>query len=107
MICSILPESPTVEFADNGIGIEPGLQPRIFDAFAQGEPAIRARFGGLGLGLAISKRIIDLHRGTIEVHSPGRGRGSIFTIKLACERRPRIEPPEHAPVELVPSAPAQ
>jgi len=55
-------ETIVVEISDNGIGIDPEIQPRIFDAFAQGEPAIRARFGGLGLGLAISKRIIDLHR---------------------------------------------
>jgi nitrogen-specific signal transduction histidine kinase/CheY-like chemotaxis protein len=84
-----------VEFSDNGIGIEPGLQPRIFEAFAQGEPAIRARFGGLGLGLAISKRIIDLHHGTLEVRSAGRGQGSTFVISLTCAERAPQQAPTH------------
>src|SRR5205085_3243805 len=95
-----------VQISDNGIGIEPDIQPRIFDAFAQGEPAIRARFGGLGLGLAISKRIIDLHGGTIEVRSVGRDQGSTFIIKLAFAARPSLEPPSRAPVDLSPSTAA-
>jgi len=90
-----------------GIGIDPEIQPRIFDAFAQGEPAIRARFGGLGLGLAISKRIIDLHRGTIAVRSAGRDQGSAFIIKLASSGRPSAEAPDRAPIELAPQRPAQ
>ncbi|HEX4641498.1 MAG TPA: PAS domain S-box protein, partial [Chthoniobacterales bacterium] len=71
-----------IEFQDTGIGIEPEVLPRIFDVFEQGDPTTRARYGGLGLGLAISKRIINLHDGTISVHSPGRDRGSIFTVTL-------------------------
>ncbi len=73
-----------IEFADDGIGVEPELQPRIFDTFAQGDRAMRARFGGLGLGLAISKRIIDMHGGSITVRSDGHDRGSIFTVTLKC-----------------------
>jgi len=96
-----------IAFADNGIGIEPELQPRIFDAFAQGEPAIRARFGGLGLGLAISKRIIDLHGGVIEVHSAGRGQGSTFSIRMPFAQRVPLETPAPPQIDLVPSAPAQ
>jgi two-component system CheB/CheR fusion protein len=71
-----------IEFRDTGIGIEPEMQARIFDVFEQGGQPIRARYGGLGLGLAISKRIVDLHNGTICVESTGRDRGSVFTIVL-------------------------
>ena len=91
-----------VEISDNGIGIERDIQPRIFDAFAQGEPAIRARFGGLGLGLAISKRIVDLHRGIIEVRSAGRDRGSTFIIKLAYIEKPSLQEPVAMPVQAGP-----
>ena len=63
-----------IHFADTGIGIEPNLQPRIFEAFEQGEPGTQTRYGGLGLGLAISKRIVDLHQGGIEVRAPGADR---------------------------------
>ncbi|HJT81159.1 MAG TPA: PAS domain S-box protein [Chthoniobacterales bacterium] len=96
-----------VEISDNGIGIEPAIQPRIFDAFAQGEPAIRARFGGLGLGLAISKRIIDLHRGTIEVRSTGRGHGSTFIIKLDFAERPPLREPMVMPMPPSAELPAR
>ncbi len=71
-----------IEFNDDGIGVEPELQPRIFDTFAQGDRAMRARFGGLGLGLAISKRIIDMHGGSITVRSDGHDKGSTFTVVL-------------------------
>ena len=96
-----------IEMSDNGIGIEPNLQPRIFDAFAQGEPAIRARFGGLGLGLAISKRIVDLHGGTIEVRSAGRDCGSTFIIKLAYVEKPALQEPIVMPGHPAPELPAQ
>jgi PAS domain S-box-containing protein len=71
-----------VEVADTGIGIEPTLLPRIFDAFEQGGRAMTSQFGGLGLGLAISKRVIDMHRGTITARSEGRNRGAVFTVTL-------------------------
>ena len=67
---------------DNGVGIEPELLPRIFEAFEQGGRDVTSRFGGLGLGLAICKRVVDLHHGTITAASEGRGRGATFTITL-------------------------
>jgi PAS domain S-box-containing protein len=70
-----------VEVTDTGIGIEPDLLPRIFDAFEQDEVTAR-RFGGLGLGLAISKAIVELHGGDLAVCSPGRNQGAIFTVRL-------------------------
>jgi len=72
----------TIEVWDDGIGIERAALDQIFDAFAQGDPAITRTFGGLGLGLTISKAIIELHGGTIHAHSDGAGRGSRFVVEV-------------------------
>jgi CheY-like chemotaxis protein len=69
--------------SDNGIGIEPELLPRIFDSFEQGVRRVQAGHGGLGLGLAISRAIIEAHHGQVEASSPGKNRGPIVTIALA------------------------
>ncbi len=76
-----------VEVADTGIGISHDLLPRIFDSFEQGERSITRRFGGLGLGLAISKALVELHKGRITVASDGEGRGSTFTVWVPCASR--------------------
>jgi GAF domain-containing protein/anti-sigma regulatory factor (Ser/Thr protein kinase) len=67
---------------DNGIGIEPQLLPRMFELFVQGARTIDRREGGLGLGLTVVKRLVELHGGTVEARSEGRGRGSEFTVRL-------------------------
>jgi PAS domain S-box-containing protein len=72
-----------VEIVDTGIGIEPELLPRIFNAFEQGEQIVVQRFGGLGLGLAISKMLVDLHGGSLTVASAGKDLGASFTVELA------------------------
>jgi len=71
-----------IEISDTGIGIDPANISRIFGAFEQVSRTITASYGGLGLGLAISKRVIDQHGGTISASSPGVGAGATFTIKL-------------------------
>jgi CheY-like chemotaxis protein len=71
-----------VSIADSGIGIPPEALPRIFDAFEQGGRGITQSFGGLGLGLAISRAIVELHGGTITATSGGAGSGAEFTIRL-------------------------
>ena len=72
-----------VEIEDSGCGIEDELLPRIFDAFEQGD---RTQLGGLGLGLAISKALVEAHDGSITATSLGRGRGSTFTALFpTCE----------------------
>jgi len=71
-----------IEFSDTGIGIAPESLPRIFEVFEQTSPTITRAFGGLGLGLAISKNLIDLHHGSISVSSPGRNQGTTFTVVL-------------------------
>jgi two-component system, chemotaxis family, CheB/CheR fusion protein len=72
-----------VRIADTGIGIEAGMLPQIFDAFEQGGQDVTRLFGGLGLGLAISKALVDLHGGAITAESGGRGLGATFTLSLA------------------------
>jgi CheY-like chemotaxis protein len=72
-----------VEISDTGIGIEPELLTRIFDAFEQGESRTATRFGaGLGLGLAISRALAEYHGGTLRAHSDGPGRGATFRVRL-------------------------
>jgi PAS domain S-box-containing protein len=71
-----------VSVRDTGLGIAPEDSARIFNAFEQGHAAIAHRFGGLGLGLAISKALVELHNGTLAASSEGLGRGATFTIHL-------------------------
>src|SRR4029450_2408324 len=70
------------EITDNGIGIEVERQGALFTPFEQADPSIRRQFGGLGLGLAISKDLVDLHGGAIAVQSRGRSFGSTFKVTL-------------------------
>ncbi len=67
---------------DEGVGIPAELAPRIFERFVQGEQALQRASGGLGLGLAIAKNLVELHGGTISVESEGAGRGARFTVAL-------------------------
>jgi PAS domain S-box-containing protein len=72
-----------VSVSDEGIGISPEEQDRIFDPFVQGSHSREPhRFGGLGLGLAIAKMLVERHRGRIWVESPGRGLGATFHVEL-------------------------
>ena len=94
------PEHVVVEVSDSGIGIDPDALPRLFNAFEQAERSISRQFGGLGLGLAISKAMVEMHGGSIEAHSEGRGKGATFRVRLPLLRtsRPaRIAGPRHAP----------
>jgi signal transduction histidine kinase/ActR/RegA family two-component response regulator len=77
------PPDVRVEVTDTGIGIEPDAAARIFDAFEQENRGITRRFGGLGLGLAICKALVQMHHGTIAVRSEGKGLGSTFTVRLS------------------------
>jgi signal transduction histidine kinase len=67
---------------DNGIGIEPEMLPKVFDLFARGDNARTHSRHGQGIGLNIVKRIVDLHGGTVEARSAGRGTGSEFVVSL-------------------------
>src|SRR5438477_3747107 len=77
-----LPNEIEIRVSDTGIGIEPDKIGKIFNAFEQGQASITRRFGGLGLGLAISRAMIDAHRGKIRVESPGKDKGATFVVQL-------------------------
>jgi hypothetical protein len=70
------------EIVDTGIGIEPQRLTSLFQPFEQADPSVTRQFGGLGLGLAISKRLVDLHNGKIEAESRGRSFGATFKVVL-------------------------
>jgi PAS domain S-box-containing protein len=77
-----------IEVRDSGRGIDPDLLHRIFNAFEQGDAAVARQFGGLGLGLAIARAIVDAHGGQIAAHSAGKGHGATFTVELATAPAP-------------------
>ncbi len=81
-----------IEVSDNGIGIEPERIGRVFQAFEQADGSITRRFGGLGLGLAISKAMVDAHGGTLAVRSQGKDQGATFTIELSTVDAPSEKP---------------
>jgi PAS domain S-box-containing protein len=72
----------TVKVTDTGIGIDPEVLPHIFDAFEQGRVSTQ-QFGGLGLGLAIARAIVQMHGGSIRAESEGKGLGATFVVELA------------------------
>jgi PAS domain S-box-containing protein len=88
--------SVRVEVRDTGIGFEPELLPKVFDAFEQGDPKITRQYGGLGLGLAICKAIVELHGGSIRAESGGSGTGATFTVELplACATEQEVSAAE-------------
>jgi signal transduction histidine kinase/ActR/RegA family two-component response regulator len=76
------PEVLTISMRDTGIGMDPEVTQRIFDPFEQGNRSLERRFGGLGLGLAISKSLAQAHGGTLTAQSDGRDRGSTFLLSM-------------------------
>ncbi len=64
------------------MGIAPDLMPRLFDLYVQAERSADRTGGGLGLGLALVKNLVEAHDGTVTAHSPGNGHGSTFTVLL-------------------------
>jgi signal transduction histidine kinase/DNA-binding response OmpR family regulator len=79
--------------SDTGIGIPPNLLPRVFDLFAQGDCSLDRSQGGLGIGLTLVKRLVELHGGTIEAYSDGPQRGSTFSIRLPLVATPEVDKP--------------
>jgi signal transduction histidine kinase/ActR/RegA family two-component response regulator len=82
--------SAVVEITDTGAGIPPALLPRVFDLFVQSDRALDRAQGGLGIGLAIVKRLVEMHGGQVSARSPGLGQGSTFQIRLPCVARPQL-----------------
>ncbi|MCO5099454.1 MAG: PAS domain S-box protein [Burkholderiaceae bacterium] len=71
-----------IEVRDTGAGIEPDLLDRIFEMFMQVDPSSTRRQGGLGVGLAVVRHLVDAHGGSVEAHSEGLGKGSVFTARI-------------------------
>ena len=86
-----------VEVRDTGAGIDPAILPRLFNAFEQGEVRATRQFAGLGLGLAISKRLVDVHGGTISAQSQGKGTGATFIVELPTVAAPLDAPAKPGP----------
>jgi signal transduction histidine kinase/ActR/RegA family two-component response regulator len=77
-------ERTRVQIRDNGSGMPPDLLPSVFELFTQGARTLARSQGGLGLGLALVKKLVELHGGSVAAHSEGVGLGSVFTIELPC-----------------------
>jgi len=71
-----------LEVKDNGVGIAPEFLPYVFDRFSQADSSVTRSFGGLGLGLAIVRHLVEIHGGTVAVISPGEGLGATFVVTL-------------------------
>jgi two-component system CheB/CheR fusion protein len=98
-----------IEVKDSGVGIPPEVLPRIFDAFEQGEQRMMRQFGGLGLGLAIARAVVEMHGGTISAASDGRDQGATFIVRLdaAAPARKTTDAPAAGPQAAVRVDPAR
>jgi PAS domain S-box-containing protein len=88
--------------ADDGQGIEPHFLPHVFEAFRQADGSSTRSFGGLGLGLAIVRHLVELHGGRIEAHSDGPGRGSTFVLRIPVATGRRDKAPAPAESQAAP-----
>jgi CheY-like chemotaxis protein len=86
---------------DQGIGIDPGMLPRLFDPFTQADRSLDRSRGGLGLGLALVRGLVELHGGRVEAASEGPGRGAEFAVRLPLEAEPAAL--AHPPAEPQPA----
>ena len=84
---AIRADSLTIDVHDTGIGIDAESRDRIFELFAQGTEGANLRHGGLGIGLPLARRLVEMHGGTLTVDSPGHGQGSTFTLRLPARQR--------------------
>jgi PAS domain S-box-containing protein len=80
--CSIEGDHACVSVRDSGVGIDPHLVPQVFEMFIQADRSLDRSEGGLGIGLTIVRALVDMHGGSVEARSEGRGRGSEFLVRL-------------------------
>jgi signal transduction histidine kinase len=89
-------DEAVLTITDNGPGISPDLLPHIFDLFVQSERTLDRSQGGLGIGLSLVKRLIEMHGGRVAARSPGAGEGSTFEVRLPLSKQ-AVEPAREAP----------
>jgi PAS domain S-box-containing protein len=89
-------QEAVLRVSDTGIGIGPEMLPRVFELFAQAEQPMDRAVGGLGIGLTLSRRLVEMHGGSIAASSEGHGRGSQFTVRLPVETAGTPAPPPAA-----------
>jgi signal transduction histidine kinase/CheY-like chemotaxis protein len=75
-------DTAVVHIRDTGVGIAPEILPRVFDMFQQAEPILERSAGGLGIGLTLARRLVEMHEGRIEIRSPGPGLGTEVEVRL-------------------------
>ncbi|HEY6360031.1 MAG TPA: ATP-binding protein, partial [Vicinamibacterales bacterium] len=95
------PDTAIVRIRDTGTGIAPDVLPRVFDMFHQAEPVLERSTSGLGIGLTLARRLVEMHEGQIDVRSPGTGQGTEVEIRLPTSTVPAAtavpaEPPPGA-----------
>ncbi len=95
-------DEAVVTVSDNGSGIAPELLPVVFDLFVQSERTLDRAQGGLGIGLSVVRRLVEMHGGTVAVESAGLGRGASFSIRLPLAAGPAIAEPAPPAFGLAP-----
>lgn len=98
------PDLLALEIADSGIGMDPQIISHLFEPFEQADKTITRRFGGLGLGLYLSRVLVDLHGGRLTARSSGPGQGSVFRVELPCFQ-PSAAPVPSAGEKAAPGTP--
>ena len=90
-----------ITVSDTGMGISKEMLPHVFDLFAQGHHANGGGYGGMGIGLALARKLIELQGGSIEAHSEGPGKGSTFVLRLPLSRESAVPTPPRAAVHHI------
>ncbi len=100
-------ESVVIAVSDGGIGIAPEMLPRIFDPFTQADRSLERTRGGLGIGLTLVKRIVEMHGGSVSASSDGDGKGSEFSVRLPIYDGPSAPEPPESPEPAATRAPGR
>lgn len=100
-------EHAALSVRDDGVGIEPSFLPHVFERFRQADSSRTRAFGGLGLGLAIVRHLVEAHGGTVEAASEGAGKGATFTVLLPVGTRTATPAPHVRAIEPIPAPPGR